>query len=47
MMLKNLPEMRRCAEQANPQARTWVETFVTLGEKLGFAIPPQVQSKAA
>lgn len=32
-----LPEMRRCAEQGNEKARTWVEEFLVLGEKLGFA----------
>jgi hypothetical protein len=33
-----LPAMRRCAGEGNEQARAWVEKFMQLGEKLGFAM---------
>jgi alpha-amylase/alpha-mannosidase (GH57 family) len=32
-----LPEMQSCAEKGNEQSKKWVETFLILGEKLGFA----------
>jgi alpha-amylase/alpha-mannosidase (GH57 family) len=38
-----LPEMRRCADGGSKQAKAWVEKFLMLGEKLGFAAV--VQSK--
>jgi hypothetical protein len=34
--------MRRCCTEGNEQARTWVEKFLALGDKLGFA--PAVQT---
>jgi len=36
MLAGTFPEMQRCAGQGNDQAKAWVETFLVLGEKLGF-----------
>jgi alpha-amylase/alpha-mannosidase (GH57 family) len=35
-----LSEMRRCAEQGNEEAKAWLEKFLMLGEKFGFAATP-------
>jgi alpha-amylase/alpha-mannosidase (GH57 family) len=32
-----LPAMQHCAKEGNEQAKAWVERFLLLGEKLGFA----------
>jgi hypothetical protein len=37
MLTGALSEMRRCAEQGNQRAGAWVENFLVLGQKLGFA----------
>ncbi len=41
IMTANLPEMRRRADKGNEQAKAWVEKFLMLGEKLGFAAAGQ------
>ena len=41
VMATALPEMRRCADEGNDQAKSWVEKFLMLGEKLGFAVAAQ------
>jgi alpha-amylase/alpha-mannosidase (GH57 family) len=37
IFLTAMPEMRRCCAEGNEQSRTWVEKFLLLGDKLGFA----------
>jgi alpha-amylase/alpha-mannosidase (GH57 family) len=43
ILMKDMSEIRRCADAGNEQAKAWVEKFLTLGEKLGFA--GEVKSK--
>jgi hypothetical protein len=38
-----LVEMQRCADEGNVQTRAWVDKFLGVGEKLGFAVANQPQ----
>ena len=47
LLQKTLPEFRQRAEAGEEAAQNWVRQFVTLGQRLGFALDPARVAKPA
>ncbi len=44
MLQRVFPEFRQRADSGDAQAKSWVEQFLSLGERLGFAVPAVAQA---